>query len=96
MGETPACLNCGKTLDRIDRICTERFILDSDVFRELAIPDGDASGEAYGVASDIELHCGYCGVKLEPPAREFFYRRWGELKRFMDDNGLVSRDPAGI
>lgn len=90
MSKTPACGCCGRTLDRVDHVGTEHFILDGDAFREVGVNDGGVNGEQYGLASEVDLKCGYCGVVLDIDSRGFFYRRWGKLKRFMTDNRLVS------
>lgn len=69
------CTGCGKELDRVDHVGTNRYILDNDVYRDLAIDDNMVYGGP-GVASDTEVRCGYCGHPITREARVYFYKRW--------------------
>lgn len=75
-GETPHCESCGRQLDRIDHHAIEHSILRDDVYMPVGIYDGDATGEGPGLASYVDLRCGYCHASIPRPAREYFYRRW--------------------
>lgn len=75
----PACAECGRMLDRINHIGTERFILDEGVYRILGVHDGSADGTTFGMASEVELLCGYCGHPVRREDRQFFYERWEQL-----------------
>lgn len=77
----PRCGQCGKELDRIDHYGIEHTILRDGVYREVAIADGDADGSEYGLASETQLRCAYCGQELHPTQREWFYRRWIQVQQ---------------
>ncbi len=79
--ETPRCHKCKKSLDRIDHYAVEHTILDQDEYRPVAIVDGEAGGGEYGMASETDLRCAYCGEPLRREDREFFYRRWVYAKQ---------------
>lgn len=65
---TPACANCDRTLDRVDHYGIEHFILTDDVYRYV-------NGEE-GLASEVDLRCGYCSAPIPRHLRSFFYERW--------------------
>jgi len=72
----PKCLGCGHGLDRVDHYGIEHTVLDQGIYRDVGVYDEDAAGGAPGIASEVDLRCGYCGASLTLPAKEFFYRRW--------------------
>jgi hypothetical protein len=74
--DTPRCQNCGNLLDRIDHYGIEHTILRDGVYREVLIADGAADGSEYGMASETDLRCAYCGESIRRQDREYFYRRW--------------------
>lgn len=74
---TPSCI-CGHVLDRIDHYSIEHLILDNDVYRPVNVGDFDVEGN-YGLASETDLRCGYCGTSVPRESREFFYRRWYQI-----------------
>lgn len=80
--ETPCCEGCGRQLDRIDHHAIDHSILLDDVYRPVGIYDGDAAGEGPGLASDVDLRCGYCHASIPRSAREYFYRRWYAVLEF--------------
>lgn len=68
----PACDGCDNILDRIDHYGIEHFILDGSVdggvYREVNVEEG--------LASEVDLRCGYCGAPIPRHLRSFFYDRW--------------------
>lgn len=85
----PVCEGCGRALNRVDHVGTERVILDGGVYRILVGVDGSADGEPVGIASDVDLLCGYCGHSLHRAAKQFFYERWYLLKEFELRHGIT-------
>lgn len=77
----PICPNCRRPMDRVDHHAIEHSILRDGVYRPVGIADG-LEGEEFGLASEIDLRCGYCFTSIPQPARRFFYERWGELQEF--------------
>jgi hypothetical protein len=78
---TPACPGCGRVLDRIDHHAVEHMILSDDVYRPTGIDEGDGHG-GFGVASETQLRCGYCGVEVPREHRQYFYERWWQIVAF--------------
>lgn len=72
--QVPQCV-CGKQLDRIDHYGIGHFILDGDVYRDVGVHDGAADGE-FGIASEVDLRCAYCGASLDRATKTYFYKRW--------------------
>jgi hypothetical protein len=97
--DTPSCENdaCRMPLARIDHYGIEHTILSYDddgneIYRPVGLMDGSAAGDQFGLASDIDLRCGYCGTSIPREAREYFYKRWTAVKEYMAANGLRSND----
>jgi hypothetical protein len=86
--DPPYCKCCGKKLDRIDHCAIEHTMLREDTYGPVGIMDGGVNGEEYGLASEIDLCCGYCGATIHMEAKAFFYKRWANVKDFMAANGL--------
>lgn len=76
--ELPQCV-CGKKLDRVDHVGTVHFILDGETYREVSIVDGPTDSNP-GLASEVDLRCGYCGATLERPAKAYFYQHWAAIE----------------
>jgi len=81
MNEPPRCPSCHEHLLRIDHFGIEHTILDNDVYRAVAIADG-SPGAQFGLASETDLRCGYCGTSVPREVREYFYRRWEQVLAF--------------
>jgi hypothetical protein len=47
----------------------------------VGIDEGDGHG-GFGVASETQLRCGYCGVEVPREHRRFFYERWWQIVAF--------------
>ena len=76
------CPTCGHWLDRVDHHAIQHTIFDDDVYREVSIADGGVIEfphgirQEFGLASEIQLRCGYCSQQLSREARTYFFRHW--------------------
>jgi len=68
MNELPHCPACHRALTRIDHYGIEHLILDADLYRPIDATEG--------LASEVDLRCGFCSFPVPRAVREFFYRRW--------------------
>lgn len=68
MNEIPHCPSCHHALTRVDHYGIEHLILDDSVYRPVNVEEG--------LASEVDLRCGFCALPLPREMREFFYRRW--------------------
>lgn len=78
--DIPRCTGCGREVTLVDRVGTEHFILDDDRYRECNVTEG--------LASELQFHCGHCGIPLGAEAKKYFYQRWGPLLRLMEQGGM--------
>lgn len=76
----PHCPGCGHALDRVDHYGIEHTVLDDKTYRDVGINDMDATGDNYGIASEVDVRCAYCGTALDAKARAFYYKHWNRVQ----------------
>ena len=81
--EIPHCAGCQRALTRIDHYGIEHLIL--SVSRETSLYRPLFATE--GLASEVDLRCGFCGASLEREQRAFFYQRWYQMLDAMEGLG---------
>jgi hypothetical protein len=69
---TPRCPGCRRELDRIDHYGIEHLILDGATYRPMNATEG--------LASRVDLRCGYCQTPVPRTSRAFFYQRWEQVQ----------------
>jgi len=67
----PICPACGRPLDRIDHYGIEHLVLRDWVYWPVDAREG--------LASEVDLRCGYCQCSIPTAARKYFYERWYAL-----------------
>jgi phage FluMu protein Com len=80
----PPCVECGKTLLRVEHRASEYLRYGGPSGQDVASYDSVDASE--GMAGETTLRCMECGAALDRAGAAFFYENWAVLRRIREAN----------